>query len=230
MQIIKQLESKVVQIFGDDKTGHNMTHLWRTLNFALKIWEHEGGDKLVIATSSFLHDLHRIMQTKEKRFVPPVESIPLVRELISDLPLTEQQKQHVCYAIEHHEEYAFSEQGVTVKDIESKILQDADNLDMLGAMGLYRQLEYGHAHGHPIFVPDIPLTQGDFTEGDKNVSTVHSIVRKTLRLAEAMNTPTARKMAGELNQFQVEFVKRIQEEYITPSFESVFGIKETEIE
>ena len=223
MEIIKQLEAKIESIFGDDKTGHSMTHLWRTLDFALKIHAHEGGDKVVIAVSAFLHDIHRIMQTKEKRFVPPVESLPLVRQLMSDLPLTDEQKNHICHAIEHHEEYAFSKKGVTVKDIESKILQDADNLDMLGAIGLARQLEYGYAHNHPIFVPDIPLVQGDFTEGDPSPSTLHSMVRKTLRLADAMNTKTARKMARELNKFQIEFVRLVQKEYIAPSYNSIFA-------
>ena len=92
--------------------------------------------------------------------------MPVVEEFIKDLDITDKQKEHILHAIEHHEEYSFGG-GVTVTDIESKILQDADNLDAVGAIGIVRTFKYGISHGLKDFDETIPLYQNKFTEEKK---------------------------------------------------------------
>ena len=83
-QLINVLRPKVFELFKDDKTSHDMGHLSRTLKIALELQEKEGGDKEVIAVASFLHDLHRLGSTG----VDPKQTVPQVKELIANLPLT----------------------------------------------------------------------------------------------------------------------------------------------
>ena len=132
--IIDILNKKIKIYFRGENTGHNIDHLNRVLKYALYLQKYEGGDKIVIGVSAFIHDVHRIMSAESCKYVSPKDSIPKVKEFIDDLDLTNKQKEHILYAVEHHEEYGFGKENVSVKDIESLILQDADNLDMCGAM------------------------------------------------------------------------------------------------
>ena len=128
------LSKKIKKYFKEENTGHNIDHLNRVLKYALYLQKNEGGDEIVIGISAFIHDVHRIMTAECGEYVSPKDSINKVKEFIDDLDLTDEQKEHILYAVEHHEEYGFGKENVSVKDIESLILQDADNLDMCGAM------------------------------------------------------------------------------------------------
>ena len=91
-ELVSQLEAKISKIFDGDPSGHDIGHLWRTLNYAIEIQKHEKGDLKVIAVASFIHDVHRIMQVQNKKYVTPKESLPKIRELIAGLDLSEEQK------------------------------------------------------------------------------------------------------------------------------------------
>ena len=212
-EILNILREKVKDYFSGDASGHNIDHLERTLNYALYLQSKEGGDKIVVAISAFIHDIHRIMGAEQKRFVSPKESLVVVEEFIKDLDISPQQKNHILYAIEHHEEYGFSDGGVQVRDIESKILQDADNLDAIGAIGLYRTIQYGMAHNVKIYDPSVPLYTNAYKEGDDDASTIHHINNKLLRLGDYMNTKTAKKMAKKKNKIMRDFMELFVGEY-----------------
>jgi len=208
---ISALEKKIVKIFDNNACGHNIDHLRRTLNFACALQQKEGGDLEVIAIASFIHDVHRIMQSQEKRYVAPKESLPKIRELIADLELTQKQKDHICHCIEFHEQYNFGTDKVTVKDIETLILQDADNLDAIGAVGIIRCVQYNATNNVPMYLPNIPLYQNEYDETAiaNDCSCVHHINNKLLRLGEHMNTKSAREMATEKTELMKAFVDMV---------------------
>jgi len=203
--IINRLRKKVENFFKCDKSGHNIDHLERTLKYATFLQSKEGGDILVIGISAFIHDIHRIMSDKLDRYVSPEESLSVVEDFISDIKITEEQKTHILHAIKHHEEYNFSS-GKKVKDIESKILQDADNLDAIGAIGLVRVLKYGFNYNLTEYDPRIPLYNNDFIEGIKDASTLHHIYNKLMRLGKYMNTKTAKELAKNKTRLLKDFV------------------------
>lgn len=217
-EIIEKLRTKVQEYFEKDATGHNIDHLERTLNYARYLQSKEGGDEIVISISAFIHDIHRILGSEKGRFVSPVESLPVVAEFLEDIDITTEQKEHIMYSIEHHEEYNFGEGGVKVSDIESKILQDADNLDAIGAVGLVRTLNYSSAHGIKYYDPTVPLYQNEYNESKEDASTIHHINNKLIRLGDYMNTATAKALADKKTKLMKDFMCMYIEEH-TGKFE-----------
>ena len=210
--IINSLKTKVENYFSSDASGHNIDHLNRTLSYALYLQSKEGGDIIVIGISAFIHDIHRIMGKEQKRFVSPKESLDVVWEFIKDLDITPEQKEHIMYAIEHHEEYNFGREKVVVSDIESKILQDADNLDAIGAMGLIRTFKYGSAMNRVDYDPSVPLYQNEYDESQEDASTIHHIHNKLLRLGNYMNTQTAKQLSDKKIALMKDFIDMFIEE------------------
>lgn len=209
---IDKLRDKIDNYFKKDASGHSIDHLERTLNYALYLRSKEGGDVVVVGISAFIHDIHRIMGAEQNRYVSPKESLPVVEQFLVELDITLEQKQHILYAIEHHEEYSFGG-GVKVTDIESKILQDADNLDAIGAMGIIRCFKYGFAHNVIDYEPSVPLYQNQFEEWKEDESSIHHINNKLLRLGESMNTKTARKIAKKKTKLMKDFIDMYIEEF-----------------
>ena len=212
-KIIEKLQEKLATEFNQDKTGHDFSHVKRTLQYGFYLWEREGGDVEVIATACLVHDVHRLMGAKQGKFVHPRESLDRVRELISDLDLTEKQITRILYAVEHHEEYAFGKEKVTVKDIESKIVQDADNLDAIGSIAITRSFRYGTAHGMPDYLPEEPFYFSEYGEDVNDKSTVHHLYNKSLRLGKFLNTASARKLARKKTKLVKDFIDLYVQEF-----------------
>jgi len=213
-KIIKQLETEVKKLFSSDSSGHDIYHLQRVLNLALHIQKKEGGDKIIIGVAAFLHDVHRIIQNETKKFCSPKDSLPKVREILDTSELTEKQKINILHCIEYHEEYSFSTNGRTVTDIETLILQDADNLDAIGAIGIGRTFAFSGSFGVPMWIPEIPLGKDTFDESNNlDPSTIHHFHSKLLKLKDSMNTETAKKMATKRHEFMEKFVEEFFDEW-----------------
>lgn len=210
---IKQLKPFVIDLFKLDSSGHDLTHLERTMNTALYIQEKEGGDRLAIGIAAFLHDVHRIMQNEVGHFVSPKDSLDKVREILSNVDLTPKQVNQICYAIEYHEEYNWN--GKNVSDLNTLILQDADNLDAIGAIGVGRTFAYGGSNNVPMYDTSIPLNQADnFAEQNGNdPSTIHHFYHKLFKLGDNMNTDTAKELAQKRIDFMKDFVNEFLNEW-----------------
>ena len=68
-EYIEKLKPYVIKLFKDYSRGHDISHLERTMNIALYLQEKEGGDRIIIGISAFLHDVHRIMQNESGKFM-----------------------------------------------------------------------------------------------------------------------------------------------------------------
>jgi uncharacterized protein len=212
-ETIKQLEGEVKTLFLNDSSGHDIYHLKRTLNNALTIQKKEGGDKLVIAVSAFLHDIHRIISNETGKFCSPKDSLPKVREILDKTRLTKEQKRKILHCIEFHEEYSFSKEGKTENDIETLILQDADNLDAIGAIGVGRTFSYGGANNITMWILEKPFNKYYYDESKTDPSIIHHFYSKLLKLKENMNTKTAKKIAKERHKFMELFLKEFFDEW-----------------
>ena len=141
--VFGEIEQHVKEVFEGDSSGHDLYHLKRVFNNALTIQKVEGGNALVIGAAALTHDIHRIVESKTGKFFSPKDSLPQVKSILDKTGLPEREKEMALHCVEFHEEYAFSETGNTVDDIETLVLQDADNLDALGAIGVGRTFAFG---------------------------------------------------------------------------------------
>lgn len=212
-EILDKLEEEVKSMFHTENSGHDIYHLKRVNYLSLHIQEKEGGDRLVIGVASFLHDIHRIMEKEIGKYVSPVESLPRIEKILNKTNLLKDEKIKVLHCIEYHEEYAFSEKGKAVNDIETLIVQDADNLDGIGAIGIARGFSFAGAHKIPIWIPHLPFNRKHYDESIKDPSEIHHFYSKLLKLKDNMNTETAKKMALERHKFIEYFLDEFFKEW-----------------
>lgn len=210
---IEQLKPIVLDYFKKDSSGHDISHLERTMRTVLYLQEKEGGDKIIIGISAFLHDVHRITQNESGSFVSPKDSLDTIKEILTNIDLSEEQVEKICYCIEYHEQYNWN--GNNVNDINTLILQDADNLDAIGAIGIGRTFSYGGSHNIIMYSEKAPLNENnDYSEfnGDDE-STIHHFYHKLFKLGDNMNTQTAKKLAKKRTDFMKLFVKEFLNEW-----------------
>lgn len=215
--LLSQLENEIKSLFHKDSSGHDLHHLKRTLNLALALQEKESGDRTVIAVSALLHDIHRIMQKESGKYCSPKDSLPKISEILAKVDsseVSEEQKERILNCIEFHEEYDFSKEGKSANDIETLILQDADNLDAMGAIGIARAFSFGGAHGQDLWVPEEPLGRETYDESDElEASVIRHFYDKLLKLKDNMNTKTAKEMAHRRHEYMEGFLKEFFEEW-----------------
>jgi len=212
-KIIEQLENAVRDMFQSESSGHDLAHLKRVHNLAMTLQAKEGGERLVIGTAAFLHDVHRAIGKEAGHFVSPEDSLPKIEELLEGLGLSDKQKEHILHCVKFHEEYSFSENGKTVEDIETLIVQDADNLDAIGAIGVGRTFAYGGAHGVSMWEPDIAFDREKYEENIDDPSTVHHFYSKLFRLKDNMHTETAKQMADSRHKYMEGFLEEFFAEW-----------------
>ena len=211
-EYIDKLTPIIKEMCDKSKTGgHDINHFIRTMKIALYLQSKEGGDRLIIGISSFLHDVHRLMQAEKKEYVAPKDSLGKILEIIKEtkLDLNDEQVQEILFCIEHHEDYNWN--GNNVDDINALILQDADNLDAIGAIGIGRAFGYAILNNQVFYDDKIPLEEFEgYEEKLKDVSCIHFLNNKLIKLGDNMNTETAKLIAKN----RVEFIKKFIDEYI----------------
>lgn len=204
---------------GDDSTGHDMHHLWRVCRVGVRLAEAEGADVDVVGGAALTHDLHRV-RGADGEFVHPEETLPEVAEILRDAGFPEAKLEDALHCVAVHEEYDFEADPQETETLAAEIVQDADNLDAIGAVGVARAFAYGGAHGNLLWAPERELPDGDDhydkTGGndDGPGSTIHHFHSKLLRLKDAMNTETGRELAAERHAFLEEFLARFEAEWM----------------
>ncbi|MGV8150546.1 MAG: HD domain-containing protein [Candidatus Woesearchaeota archaeon] len=210
---IKKLDTLIRHKFSKDSC-HDIYHLYRVYYLSLKIQEKEGGDKLVIGVAAFLHDIHRIMQAETGKYVYPKESLETIKPLLVQVKFPKNKIDKILHVIEYHEEYSFSKNGKTVNDIETLIVQDADNLDAIGAIGIGRTFSFNTRTNRPMWDPSEPFIKTYYSEENPpEPSTLHHFHYKLLKLKDNMNTKTAKKIANHRHKYLKEFIKEFISEW-----------------
>jgi uncharacterized protein len=212
-EAIKKLTKDVKARFAGDSSGHDITHCERVMRLGLKIQTKEGGNRLVIAVAGYLHDIHRMIQNETGKYCSPVDSLDEVKKILYPVIESEDDRAKILDCIAHHEEYKFAGDDTKKLSLEAQILQDADNLDAIGAIGVVRAFMYAGAHGVPLWLPDVSFTQEKFTESKTCCSAIHHFYRKLMKLAENMNTPTGRKLAVRRQGMMTEFLEEFKREW-----------------
>lgn len=208
---LQKIEKLVKRQCEDEVTGHDFFHALRVRKMAKFIAKQENAkvDMFVLETASLLHDVAdwKFNETAEKGLKKV--KIILQKQGVADTAIAK-----ILLAIK---DVSFKGAEVTAisSSFEGKIVQDADRLDAMGAIGIARTFAYGATKGSPIYDPKIkPKLHKTFEEYKKSRgTTINHFYEKLLLLKDRMNTKTARKIAEKRHRFMEEFLKRFYEEW-----------------
>ena len=203
------LRSARTHLESTPNAGHDITHTLRVRDLCLHISNIEGGDPEILEASALLHDIGRPAELKDPSRDHAELSAQLSPGILDRAGFPAQKIPAVVYAIANHRYSS----GVMPDNLEARILQDADRLDISGAVGAAMTFAYSGAHNHIMYHPNDPLARA--REPDGNKYALDHILTKLMLLPGSMHTGTARGMAEERNRFLQSFVDQFIHEINT---------------
>ncbi len=185
-EIIEAAICYIRDLFAENADGHGFDHSMRVYRNALRIMETEpAADRLVVSLGALLHDAddHKLFHT---------ENNGNARRFLREHGIRPDTEERICEAVNA---VSFSKnRGRIPETIEGRIIQDADRLDAVGAIGIARTFAYGGKHGR---TPEASIAH--FHE-------------KLLLLKDLMNTEKAREMAESRHTFMEQFLREWERE------------------
>ncbi len=214
-QIIQSTIVFVKETLAEAEGGHDWFHTERVWKTARHIREKEGsGNELIIELAALLHD---ISDAKFNGGDDEKGSL-VARDFLVTLGLEKEMVDHI-EAIIKHVSYkgGFSQDHIST--IEFQIVQDADRLDAIGAIGIARAFNYGGFKNRPLHNPAMPLQEYQDSKAyhKSDAPTINHFYEKLLKLKDLMNTETGKKMAQERHNYMLQFLDRFYSEWDPPS-------------
>lgn len=195
--------------FANDSSGHDWFHIERVWKNAELIAAGEGGDLLVIELSALLHDIadHKFFNNSDEL------AERRITEILTDLQF---EKKTILHVIDCVNTCSFKGgHNQNPQTIEAKIVQDADRLDAIGAIGIARTFAFGGKFGNIIYDPEIqPLRFKSANHYKKSrTHTINHFYEKLLLLKDKMNTETAKRLAEQRHHFMETYLKQFYDEW-----------------
>ena len=192
---------------NDDDGAHDISHLLRVWHTARKLATEEYADQLVVLAASLMHDCVNVPKSdKERRPLASRMSADMAIPALEELRVPKALLGDVRHAIEAH---SFSA-GITPTTPEARVVQDADRIDSLGAIGIARCFTVSGQIKRPICHSDDPL--GEDRDLDDYAYTLDHFGMKLLKLPEMMTTRSGRFMAQQRVAYMEEFQERLAAE------------------
>lgn len=210
MELINKTIELVKQKLEGVESGHDWFHIERVWKLSLKIQEKEGGDKLVVELAALLHDI------ADPKFHNGDETLAskIVEKFLDDEKVDQETIEKVIFIIEN---MSFKNRNDAPKDLplELKIVQDADRLDAIGAIGIARTFNFGGYKNNLMYHPDIhpKLNQTKEEYKKSNGTTINHFYEKLLLLKDFLNTETAKEIGEERHQFMLQFLDQFYREW-----------------
>jgi uncharacterized protein len=191
-----------------DSSGHDWWHVDRVARTACKIAQVEKADVFICELAALLHDVADEKLNESEQAGQAIVMQWLQQQQVSAVIL-----QHVMEIIS-----SLSFKGGNrppMRTLEGQIVQDADRLDAIGAMGISRVFAYSGAKGRPIHVPGLAprmnMTAKEYRNGkDTAINHFHE---KLLKLKDLMNTEFGRKLAEQRHQFMLDYLQQFELEW-----------------
>jgi len=201
----EKLREKAMEYF-ESGDGHGFDHVERVYNNVLDISKGEEVDMDIVKAAALLHDVARSRED-ELNVCHAEEGAKMAAEILEEIGFPIEKIDAVVHAILVHR-YS---KGLKAETREAEILQDADRLDVLGALIVGRVFEKAGKNGTPIYDPDMPIM--DIYDGSKTCAINH-LYEKSLRITpESFKTPKAQEIAKGRYDFVKEFVDRFVKEW-----------------
>ncbi|QKY69170.1 HD domain-containing protein [Lentibacillus sp. CBA3610] len=193
MDQVNQLDAirdYVYTVFNNDSTGHDFFHMERVALMARHIAKEEQGDPFICEAAGWVHDIG-----DRKLFSGPQQAISDLYKFLQSIGCSNEDINRISTAAE---DVSFSK-GKIPSVLEGKIIQDADRLDAIGAIGIARTFAYGGASGQLIWYNEEELQQQ---------TSIQHFYDKLLHLKDSMNTDTAKQIADQRHQFMETYLKQ----------------------
>jgi len=207
IQIVENAFTYIKEIFSEDCSGHDYYHSIRVYKNALTIAQKEGGNIFQIKLGALLHDVD------DRKLFDTSEKLQNARNFLKKNCVDDSSIDEICNIIKS---VSFKGNESVVPDsIEGKIIQDADRLDAIGAIGVARAFAYGGHKNRPIYIPnENPLDNMTAEEYENHISSsINHFYEKLLKLKNLMNTDTAKLFAEKRHVFLEEYLDEFMSEW-----------------
>lgn len=208
-EIIKNTMKFVKNKLYGEGSGHDYFHIERVYKTALYLAQQEGADEYIVALAALLHDIDDWKFSKDNQ-----TNTSNIEEILISIKVEDETIDKVCSIIK-----TLSFKGGVVDStqstIEGKVVQDADRLDAIGAIGIARTFAYGGNKNRVLYNPEIPpktFTSLSQVKDEQN-HTINHFYEKLLKLKDLMNTETGKVLAEKRHKFMEDFLNEFYEEW-----------------
>ena len=208
---IETIKKYVKETTLTEESGHDWWHIYRVYNNALLINKEEKANEFLVIVIALLHDLY-----DSKFYTGNIgeKIIDTLKELDIYKSLSKEEIENITYSCEN---LSYSKNIVEKKKLskEGMIVQDADRLDAIGAIGIARTFAYGGKVKRNIYNPENEILEIN-TEEDyrtQNRDSINHFYEKLLKLKELMNTGTAKKVAENRHRFMELYLEEFYKEW-----------------
>ncbi|RTE11119.1 HD domain-containing protein [Paenibacillus whitsoniae] len=206
--ILRAAEALVKEKLARDSSGHDWWHIYRVVQTAKAIAAREGADGFVCELAALLHDV-----ADEKLNADPAAAQRELEDWLAASGTPAAQVGHVLEIIG-----TMSYKGGArppMRTLEGRVVQDADRLDAIGAVGIARVFAYSGWKGRPIHDPSVlvreHMTEAEYRDGKDTA--INHFYEKLLKLKELMNTPYAKQLAEERHRFMETYLQQFYAEW-----------------
>ncbi|MBS2969324.1 HD domain-containing protein [Metabacillus sp. KIGAM252] len=187
-------ERLVKERLGNEGSGHDWLHIDRVRKLSIQLAEGTEADEFIVELAALLHDLPDRKLADDRRM-----SRLEVETMLTSLSVGDDERTQIMHIIDT---ISFKGTGRTIPEtIEGKIVQDADRLDAIGAIGIARTFIYAGSKGTPVYEPD------------GSDSAIQHFYDKLLKLKGLMNTDAGRKKAEERHRFMEVYLETFFKEW-----------------
>lgn len=207
---LKEIEKEVQAHFTAEPTGHDWFHIHRVRNMAMYLCEKENGDQTLVELAALLHDISDPKLNGGIFNQGPIEADKIMTKHYVPVATRRQ----VCQIIAEVS-YKGSKVKTPCSSLESQIVQDADRLDAMGAIGIARAFAYGGSREREIYNPAVlPKNHSSFEEYHHDKShTINHFYEKLLLLKERLNTESAKQIGQERHEFLALFLSNFMADW-----------------
>jgi uncharacterized protein len=209
-ELIGRTAEHVRDVMAGDFSGHDWWHVYRVWRMAVRLASETQADLVVVELGALLHDIADWKFNEGDLEVGPRVAREWLESQGADPDIVRKVSDVVAGE-------SFIGAGVPDKacSLESQIVQDADRLDALGAVGIGRTFAFGGAHNRQMYDPDVSAEYHETFESYKSSAspTINHFYEKLFLLKDRMHTSTGRQMAEARHQYMVDFVNRFHMEW-----------------
>lgn len=209
MTLLSQIESQFLEFMQQEMqvdAAHDISHVQRVVNTAKKLAMEEGADLSIVLPAAYLHDCFTYPKDHPNRKQSSIIAAKKAVAFLESIDYPRQYHDAIAHAIEAH---SFSA-NIRPNTLEAKVVQDADRLDALGAIGITRCIQVSTEFDAQLYDnKDIFAQQREL---DDKQFTLDHFQTKLFKIAETMNTESARREAHKRKAFMQAYIEQLHDE------------------